>query len=550
MFLIYGGDIKRELMVSSYTDAGYLTDADDLKSQTGYMFVLNGEAEYIAAFDSSKEAVWVKKFISGLGVVPTIEKPINMYCDNTGAIAIANESRITTFAKVSVIDFQWVLDTIVVLDIREVWTTSGRACLRVCVSICRGGNLVTSFSFLVSLFSGVYEVLEQKSLITVDECGFLRMHDHIEEMGKNIVRRSHPDEPYQHSRLWIDDEIEDILANDMVKISLLVRRFENSYERSWKMINLRYLEVEFKFRFSDSSQLDESTKYFPNSLKYLRFKNYPFLYLPKTFQANNLVGLDMKYSRMVQLWEEGDQKVLQKLKFLSLSESKLRTFDLGLTPNLETLSLDNCANFEELHVHVACPNLKFLNLRRSRYNISDLPQSIFGLKGLVITASSKLLQLYDFPLKTTTRNETDARISSIYAAPDTSVARIQSSCHLIFDIGSVVVAAAASKSGGGFINPLQVFVKIWGALCQKDGGITWKQQIPEMEEKGMLMVNVEKALDWFLKGVARGSTLAMVDAGLVYWEIGKKDEGVRMYKRAAELGNPAGQCNLGISYLQ
>ncbi|GJT67227.1 zinc finger, CCHC-type containing protein [Tanacetum coccineum] len=104
MFLVYGGDLKRELRVSCYTDAGYLTDADDLKSQTGYVFVLNGgavdwksakqsifatssaEAEYIAAFDASKEAVWVRKFISGLGVVPTIEKPINMYCDNTGAI--------------------------------------------------------------------------------------------------------------------------------------------------------------------------------------------------------------------------------------------------------------------------------------------------------------------------------------------------------------------------------------------------------------------------------------------------------------------------------
>nr|GFB91452.1 retrovirus-related Pol polyprotein from transposon TNT 1-94 [Tanacetum cinerariifolium] len=53
------------------------------------------EAEYIAAFDASKEAVWVRKFISGLGVVPTIKEPISMYCDNTGEIAIANESGIT-----------------------------------------------------------------------------------------------------------------------------------------------------------------------------------------------------------------------------------------------------------------------------------------------------------------------------------------------------------------------------------------------------------------------------------------------------------------------
>ncbi|GJV46653.1 retrotransposon protein, putative, ty1-copia subclass [Tanacetum coccineum] len=36
-FLVYGGDMKRELRVSCYTDARYLTDADDLKSQTGYV---------------------------------------------------------------------------------------------------------------------------------------------------------------------------------------------------------------------------------------------------------------------------------------------------------------------------------------------------------------------------------------------------------------------------------------------------------------------------------------------------------------------------------
>ncbi|GJT11853.1 hypothetical protein Tco_0858895 [Tanacetum coccineum] len=106
-----------ELRVSCYTDAGYLTDADDLKSQTRYVFVLNGgvvdwksskqsifttssiEAEYIAAYDASKEVVWVRKFIYGLGVVPTIKEPINVYCDNTRAITIANESGITKGAR-------------------------------------------------------------------------------------------------------------------------------------------------------------------------------------------------------------------------------------------------------------------------------------------------------------------------------------------------------------------------------------------------------------------------------------------------------------------
>ncbi|GJZ86634.1 hypothetical protein Tco_0658244 [Tanacetum coccineum] len=40
-----------------------------------FCYFISAEAEYIAAYDASKEAVWVRKFISGLGVVPTIEEP-------------------------------------------------------------------------------------------------------------------------------------------------------------------------------------------------------------------------------------------------------------------------------------------------------------------------------------------------------------------------------------------------------------------------------------------------------------------------------------------
>ncbi|PPD86140.1 hypothetical protein GOBAR_DD16923 [Gossypium barbadense] len=61
--------------------------------------------------------------------------------------------------------------------------------------------------------------------------------------------------------------------------------------------------------------------------------------------------------------------------------------------------------------------------------------------------------------------------------------------------------------------------------------------------------NLEKALVSFLKGAARGSTLAMVDAGLIYWERGQKEEAIALYQKAAALGDAAGQCNLGISYL-
>jgi len=42
MFLVYGVD--EELVVRGFTDASFQTDHDDFKSQTGYVFCLNGGA--------------------------------------------------------------------------------------------------------------------------------------------------------------------------------------------------------------------------------------------------------------------------------------------------------------------------------------------------------------------------------------------------------------------------------------------------------------------------------------------------------------------------
>ncbi|GJS01555.1 hypothetical protein Tco_0318063 [Tanacetum coccineum] len=93
------GDMKRELRVSCYTDAGYLTDADDLKSQTGY-------------------AIGLSKFIYGLNVVPTIKEPITMYCDNIGDIAIANDHGVTKGARHFHVKVHYLRETINLGDVR------------------------------------------------------------------------------------------------------------------------------------------------------------------------------------------------------------------------------------------------------------------------------------------------------------------------------------------------------------------------------------------------------------------------------------------------
>ncbi|GJR56431.1 hypothetical protein Tco_1406952 [Tanacetum coccineum] len=76
MFLVYGGNSEAELRVDCYCDAGFETDRDDIKSQTGYVFC-----------------------ISGLGIVPTIHEPIKMFCDNSAALLIANEPGVQKGAR-------------------------------------------------------------------------------------------------------------------------------------------------------------------------------------------------------------------------------------------------------------------------------------------------------------------------------------------------------------------------------------------------------------------------------------------------------------------
>ncbi|GKB13695.1 hypothetical protein Tco_0847618 [Tanacetum coccineum] len=98
MILVCGAKPEDELKVSCYAEASFQTDKDDTKSQTRYVFVLNGgavdwksakqsttamsstEAEYIAAAEESMEAVWMRKFIDGLrDVMPSNKRPWRCY---------------------------------------------------------------------------------------------------------------------------------------------------------------------------------------------------------------------------------------------------------------------------------------------------------------------------------------------------------------------------------------------------------------------------------------------------------------------------------------
>ncbi|KAJ9538397.1 hypothetical protein OSB04_031130 [Centaurea solstitialis] len=84
MFLVFGGS-EDEISVNgaiSWKSSKQDTIADSTT-----------EAEYIAASDAAKEAVWLRNFITNLRVVASISRPVDIYCDNSGAVPQAKEPR-------------------------------------------------------------------------------------------------------------------------------------------------------------------------------------------------------------------------------------------------------------------------------------------------------------------------------------------------------------------------------------------------------------------------------------------------------------------------
>lgn len=143
MFLVYGG-LEEELSVKCYTDASFQTDRDDSRSQSGYVFIMNGgavdwrsskqstvaqsttESEYIAASEAAQEAVWIRKFIVELGVVPSIKKPMEMYCDNAGALVLAKEPRVHKGSRHILRKFHYIREVVAMneISILKVHTTN------------------------------------------------------------------------------------------------------------------------------------------------------------------------------------------------------------------------------------------------------------------------------------------------------------------------------------------------------------------------------------------------------------------------------------------
>jgi hypothetical protein len=109
--IYYGKDDPRhktvkKLNVHGYCDADYAGDIADRKSTSGYVFMMNGgaiswksakqevtakstvEAEYMSQASATQEVIWLQSFFND--VKHPADKPMVLYADNQGAMALAN----------------------------------------------------------------------------------------------------------------------------------------------------------------------------------------------------------------------------------------------------------------------------------------------------------------------------------------------------------------------------------------------------------------------------------------------------------------------------
>ena len=56
-------------------------------------------AEYVACFEATGHALWIRDFIIGLQIMNTISKPLKIFCDNDAARRFAQNDKVSSKSK-------------------------------------------------------------------------------------------------------------------------------------------------------------------------------------------------------------------------------------------------------------------------------------------------------------------------------------------------------------------------------------------------------------------------------------------------------------------
>ncbi|PWA97629.1 toll/interleukin-1 receptor (TIR) domain-containing protein [Artemisia annua] len=270
---------------------------------------------------------------------------------------------------------------------------------------------------------GIQKLID-RCLLTIGVQNQLRMHQLLQDLGRELVRQESPHKPWKRSRVWNHEESLSILQEDKgtTKIQglvldmkmlekgrmrgsssvidhifqshdlimnfgarLPVDRFPEFSSSRFKNIELRTDALNKMEKLNllqlNHVKLNGSYKNFPKGLRGLSMHGFQSKYIPSDLPMEKLVALDMSYSDLKHLWRKPSH--LGSLKYLNLSYCKLVTVGgfKGL-PALKTLTLKGCESLTRVCDTIGgCGSLALLDMRYC-HKLKNLPVSISKLKNL------------------------------------------------------------------------------------------------------------------------------------------------------------------------
>ncbi|KAG6627865.1 hypothetical protein CIPAW_15G159200 [Carya illinoinensis] len=245
------------------------------------------------------------------------------------------------------------------------------------------------------------EVLKDKCLISLDQDyigrQYLRMHDLLEDMGKEIVRQESPKEPGKRSRLWFYEDVREVLEKNkgteqiegiLIEMPPKDSRIRLDSDVFAKMEKLRILKVS---TFCDCGGLN----YLSNELRVLDWPICPLEFLPSSFHGEKLIVFNIRESKIRDLGTGLQSKNLTSID-LYFCEYLTNISDLSSCSNLEKLLFYGCASLVEVHDSVGfLDKLVELDFRYCS-SLKKLPRS-FKLRSLERLKLTGCTSLENFP---------------------------------------------------------------------------------------------------------------------------------------------------------
>ncbi|XP_010425880.1 PREDICTED: probable disease resistance protein RPP1 [Camelina sativa] len=249
-------------------------------------------------------------------------------------------------------------------------------------------------------------VLVEKSLISIDQLGFISMHTLIKQFGKETSRKQFVHNRLLKCQLLVDGrDICDVLGNDTTdnrrfigikfKLSKTEEELNISEKALERMSDLEIVRINGRKDLAQTERL-HSLLYHSQKIRLLDWSDFQNICLPSTFNPEFLVELCMSSSKLQKLWE--GTKQLKNLRWIDMSYSKdLEELpDLSTATNLEELHLKGCSSLVELPSSIGnATNLLRLDLSRCS-KLVKVPSSIENLthlQSLDLSYCSNLVEL-------------------------------------------------------------------------------------------------------------------------------------------------------------